>query len=137
MIKKEDRKEKHCNRCKELLPLASFVKQGVSSPDGHGYTCKSCMSDYKLEKKYGLSKKDNELLYTNQEGKCAICNTFFLRKHLVVDHNHNTGETRGLLCNNCNRGLGLLQDNEQVLFAAQQYLMKHNRNNPDPETLND
>ena len=132
-FKRADRTEKVCTFCRQLLPLTSFFKGRKSSPDGYGYTCKTCEAERKLEKKYGLSKKDNEILYEKQEGKCAICSKFFLRQNLVVDHNHTTGKTRGLLCNSCNRGIGLLQDSEEVLFAAQKYLMKHN--NPDPETI--
>lgn len=132
-ISKAERTEKKCSYCKQVKHLTCFPKGSNSSPDGRGYTCKTCISENKLIKKYGLTKEQNEALYTKQEGKCDICKTFFLRKNLVVDHNHGTGKTRGLLCNNCNRGIGLLKDNPDILFAAQQYLMKHN--NPDPESI--
>lgn len=132
---KSNRTEKRCNYCKIVKPLDCFHRGNNTSPDGRGYTCNTCISENKLLKKYGLTKEQNELLYKKQEGKCAICNIFFLRKDLVVDHNHTTGETRGLLCNSCNRGIGLLKDNVEILFAAQQYLMKYN--NPDPETINE
>lgn len=45
---------------------------------------------------------------------------------LVVDHDHTTGKVRGLLCHNCNRALGLLQDNKSYLQSAINYLKKCN-----------
>lgn len=66
-----------------------------------------------------------------QHGVCAICGkpeTKPNAKYLAVDHDHKTGEVRGLLCNNCNRALGLLQDNTEVLQNAINYLKKHERN---------
>lgn len=67
-----------------------------------------------------------------QEGVCAICGkpeTKPNAKYLAVDHNHETGVIRGLLCNNCNRALGLLGDNVETLQNAINYLLKHERNN--------
>ncbi|QSM04369.1 hypothetical protein PROPHIGD43A-4_59 [Mycobacterium phage prophiGD43A-4] len=58
-----------------------------------------------------------------QRGKCAICGD--APESLVVDHNHETGAVRGLLCNNCNRCLGLLKDNIEVLTSAAAYLIQH------------
>lgn len=76
---------------------------------------------------YGITKKDYDSLLTKQNGVCAICKKPESSKHhgvLCIDHNHITGAIRGLLCNNCNRGLGLLKDSEKVLKAAVRYLSK-------------
>lgn len=64
-----------------------------------------------------------------QRGKCAICRTDNpgavggkRRRFWCIDHDHKTGEVRGLLCNNCNAGLGLLGDSTKNLGRAIQYL---------------
>jgi hypothetical protein len=63
-------------------------------------------------------------LYILQGGHCALC-----PRHLVlhVDHSHKTGAVRGLLCNKCNRGLGMLNDDITILTAAIEYLKKSNK----------
>lgn len=60
-----------------------------------------------------------EELQRRQENKCAICKRI---KRLAVDHCHDTGKVRGLLCNSCNRGLGLFQDRADVLEIAKIYI---------------
>lgn len=67
-------------------------------------------------------KKDAflQLMY-KQEGKCGICKVQ-LDEGLVVDHNHQTNEVRGLLCRQCNTGIGQLQDSVLLLETAIEYL---------------
>ena len=57
-----------------------------------------------------------------QDGKCAVCNLPQSNKALAVDHDHNTGKVRGLLCDKCNRGIGLLGDSPEVVLNAFRYL---------------
>lgn len=59
-----------------------------------------------------------------QNGKCAICMKKMAGRDIHRDHDHITGEWRGLLCNKCNRGLGYFQDNPDMLLAAAFYLAK-------------
>ena len=79
---------------------------------------------YRLRKNYDLSLEAYMVLFEKQEGLCAICRKpqAGRTKNLCVDHDHETGEVRGLLCNNCNRGLGLFGDDPQVLANAADYL---------------
>lgn len=123
-INKKDRLEKKCNVCKEIKELKEFNKS-VISPDKHSYTCRYCMVNLRLKSRYNLTREEVDNLYITQEGKCCICNEFFLRKSLVVDHNHKTGITRGLLCSPCNRGIGLLKDDKEIILSAVKYLNKH------------
>lgn len=74
---------------------------------------------YELRTKYNLSYEDYEELLIKQDGRCAICNR--IRK-LHVDHCHETGRVRGLLCNNCNCGIGNLQDDIEIIKRALEYL---------------
>ncbi len=59
----------------------------------------------------------------SQDGKCAICRIVPSRT-MAVDHCHDTGAIRGLLCSNCNTGIGLLRDNPEILARAIIYLAK-------------
>lgn len=74
---------------------------------------------YKLKWKYGLSVEDKEKLRDGQNNVCAIC---ALEKFLCVDHCHKTSKVRGLLCHDCNKGLGNFSDNPALLDKAASYL---------------
>ena len=90
--------------------------------------------NYKLSKerliiyKFGLNYESLNELYKSQNGKCKICgkeyDLTFLSKHngLYIDHCHNTGKVRGLLCANCNSVLGHGMDNIEILKSAIKYL---------------
>lgn len=86
-----------------------------------------------MEDVYGITTEQYSELLESQGGGCAICDapppTETRKKFLVVDHDHETGKVRGLLCDTCNRGLGLLGDNIVYLCAAVDYLNKHDRIN--------
>lgn len=75
----------------------------------------------RLRKTYGLEPEDFEQLKLNQQNKCAICRADFL-KVPCIDHDHATGKVRGLLCQDCNTGLGLFKDSLSRLRAAATYL---------------
>lgn len=80
--------------------------------------------DTRFKKKYNISLEDWDHMFEVQGGRCAICKTHQadLEKSLCVDHDHDTGEVRGLLCHTCNRALGLLKDRKDILLAAVEYL---------------
>lgn len=109
------------------------------------YYCKSCLkairkADYwknvdlkrkyarenqrrtRLARVYGITEAEYANLFDAQEGKCAICEV--VADRLVIDHDHATGNVRALLCDTCNRGIGLLKDNPEVLQKAADYLRK-------------
>lgn len=72
-----------------------------------------------------MSLADWEALYDRQQGRCAICGAELDRtksKDIHVDHNHETGKVRGLLCSACNRGLGFFKENPETLLDAFHYL---------------
>lgn len=82
----------------------------------------------KLKKSYGITVEHYELLLAEQDWKCAICSTSKPTgrwKVFAVDHDHETGLVRGLLCNECNRGMGLLKDSAALLRKAADYLDCH------------
>lgn len=81
-----------------------------------------------LLRSYNLTVEEYNKLYEIQEGRCLICSKHQseLDKSLCVDHNHQTGEIRGLLCSNCNSALGFLKDNIESVKKALEYLIKYN-----------
>lgn len=79
--------------------------------------------EYNLQRKFKLSLEEYQVLSDKQGNVCAICGSSCTRS-LAVDHNHNTGEIRGLLCNSCNRGIGYLKDSPDILRKAISYLEK-------------
>ena len=80
--------------------------------------------NYFLLKLYGITHTEYMELYRKQGGKCAICGIPQLEceKALSVDHNHETGQIRGLLCNRCNLTIGNASDNPDILYNAALYL---------------
>jgi hypothetical protein len=112
---------------------ADHRKEACKRASEHYYKNKSRHFATRLRRECGLSIEQYDVLHEHQQGVCAICrrkcsNTKMTR--LCVDHDHNTNQIRGLLCNNCNRAIGLLQDNTDVLAAAIEYLQ-----NPPAKTV--
>ena len=82
-----------------------------------------------LKRNYQITEQKFQVLSQTQNNLCAICSksgTIEKNKHLSVDHNHDTKELRGLLCQNCNTGLGFFKDNPELLLKASYYLETHN-----------
>lgn len=74
---------------------------------------------------YGITLAERDAMERHQGGCCAICKQIPpLSQALVVDHNHETGEVRGLLCERCNKSLGFFRDDPSYLLAAVCYLTK-------------
>lgn len=86
-----------------------------------------------VERTYGITQVEYDLLYAAQGGRCAICRRAIGKvKRLAVDHDHKTGKVRGLLCGPCNNMLGLVaRDDPEVFDRAADYL----RNPPAYEVL--
>ncbi len=86
------------------------------------------IKSYKLRGKYGITLDDYNEMFIKQDGKCAICGNHQseIKTTLVVDHCHSTGKIRGLLCGNCNRGIGMLNHDIENLRCAILYLNKRN-----------
>lgn len=140
---------KICSSCREEKHLDKFYKR-KSSPDGYAPHCKICDNDRRKEwrknnpekqqqsqrnrnllTRYGITLDDYEELFKKQDCKCGICGTeenysghTGPRKEwsFSVDHCHITGRIRGLLCNDCNRALGLFKDNPEILKQAISWL---------------
>ncbi len=81
----------------------------------------------KLRHRYGIDMDAYDNLFAAQGGKCAVCGLPQAEsvKPLEVDHDHATNAVRGLLCQNCNKCLGLFHDNVAVILRAATYLGAH------------
>jgi len=87
---------------------------------------KDKIQEYAHKKLYGLESGEYNRLFKQQGGRCKVCTSHQseLRQSLCVDHDHTTGEVRGLLCNSCNRGIGYFQDSPEILRSAIDYLKR-------------
>jgi hypothetical protein len=72
--------------------------------------------------RHGITADAYRAMLTQQGGGCAICKKKKERRRLSIDHCHQTGQVRGILCDTCNRGIGLLGDSPELLQAALGYL---------------
>ena len=132
----------YCSGCDTYKDLDCFTKQ-TSSKYGVSGKCRECRKGeviknrtkrlyYHKQKNYGISKEEYQALYEKQGGVCAICKqpetaiTKGVQASLCVDHDHETGEVRGLLCSSCNSALGHFRDNTEILARAIDYLKEHN-----------
>jgi hypothetical protein len=101
--------------------------------DEHGKEISACNKEYRQEYPekvrasrlmclYGISVEQYSEMLAKQNGVCAICGSVPGGRRLCIDHNHETGEIRGLLCDKCNRALGMLTTTD-LLAKAQDYLL--------------
>lgn len=140
--------KKTCYICGETKELISGFSKNKQRKDGYDNRCKTCRVRIETErmanlteeqkeayratwrkrnfrnkyKKYGLTFEEYEQMYEKQNGTCLLCKT--QQDFLVVDHDHDTDKVRGLLCNNCNLGLGHFKDSVESLLSAAEYLRK-------------
>lgn len=137
MLIEESTRSKKCATCKNWKLVELFYRR-KSKKDGRRDSCKLCENNEKqlnrnLLRQYKISYKDYTELCKLQNYKCKICNkeetaiepkTNKIRR-LAVDHCHDNGTVRGLLCSRCNTGIGLFKDNIHNLSEAIKYLKKY------------
>lgn len=132
-----------CRTCGKVKTRDDFYKRS-NRKSGLQHRCKSCVDEYSkqpnvkeraqynswkshLSKNYGITPDDYFKMYNEQKGCCKICGTDTpcttrRNNRFFIDHCHKTGKIRGLLCNTCNRGIGLLKDSSEILARASEYL---------------
>lgn len=124
---------KHCPDCNEDKPLTDFPRNRADST-GYAAYCKPCHNKrgrdskmrnhggsraYHLKHRYGITEEEVRGIIMAQRGGCGICGA---PDPEHVDHDHVTGEVRGILCFNCNGGLGQFKDNIATMRNAIDYL---------------
>ena len=138
---------KLCPDCGETKPLDEFYDDKSKSNGKRSY-CKPCgyaravayreanrekyaetQRRNSLKRRYGITVEQYDEMLAEQDGKCACCGTTEPGGHggFHVDHCHDTGEVRGLLCHSCNAAIGGLGDNLEGVWNAMLYLVKYER----------
>lgn len=145
--------KKQCSKCGEKKFLGGFNKNKLTK-DGLCYNCRECNKKYyhahkiefaerkkiynqtekgklgvrrrNMKNKFGITLEQYDKMFEEQDGVCAICGSININgRRLGVDHNHETGEVRALLCNSCNHIIGDAKENIIVLQSAINYLNSH------------
>lgn len=106
---------KKCTRCGIIKDSSDFYPC-PSAKSGFRFECKQCTREKNYLDKYGITLSEYDELFEKQGGVCFICGRSNLDgRRLFVDHNHSTGEVRGLLCQFCNIHLGWYEDNKHKI----------------------
>ena len=118
-----------CKGCGEDKPLFDFQQLKYNT---RRFNCKACRVkeavDIRFKKTYGITYAEYEEKRKEVEYCCEICGKHeedHSRGKLFVDHDHDTGKYRGLLCTQCNSALGMVYDNIGILQNMIDYLQKH------------
>lgn len=136
---------KTCRRCGEEKPGSDFHRRAAAKDGLHSY-CRPCNKDsvrdyrnnldprqirnYHFRTRYGITVDEYEAMLAEQGNVCAVCGESNEQldkrngrhRSLHVDHDHKTGNVRGLLCANCNTAIGLSQDSPERLRQMADYL---------------
>lgn len=138
-----DRQCKNCN-CKIITENAVFFS-GVNRCSNYCRKCylerrhetylgkyaiqKDKIREQNLKKRFNMTNEEYEEMLASQNGLCAICHQKNSKEgeRLAIDHDHETGEVRALLCYNCNTLLGHCKENTQILANALSYLLKYRK----------
>ena len=142
----ENRTCRVCGEEKNLLADYYMCRKDPTLASSYSYECKECTikrtveynkensesvrSQY-LKRNYGLTFEEFDIMLSSQDNACAICGTKKPSKNrgrtrrFHVDHDHETGKVRGLLCKSCNIALGEVEDSIHTLQAMIQYLESH------------
>jgi hypothetical protein len=145
-------KTKTCYVCKQNKPIDDFYNDKTrSGQQGKSSRCKYCSNHrpngrkrdivkhriydrkYWLTRRYKITMEQFTKMISDQDSKCAICNVDLVIANpskdkvntMHIDHDHNTGKIRALLCKGCNVGLGFFKDNQERLQKAAEYLNKY------------
>jgi hypothetical protein len=135
---------KTCQKCGEERAADDFYL--------HRRACKPCVRDHQrnfrnshpdynhvrnLQRRYGLSADEYQTLLANHNFACGICKVeisyalgYKGKRSVVVDHNHETGDVRGILCSKCNLVLGHARESTEILYQAIVYLSERGAYTP-------
>lgn len=124
---------KWCPECDRVKPETDFSR-APGQANGRVAYCMPCFNaikeanrkknhgstrNYHLRHRYGITVDDFDHMFAEQDGVCAICRA---APAAHVDHDHDTGRVRGLLCFNCNGALGQFRDRTELMLRAVAYL---------------
>ena len=93
-----------------------------SNAKGRMQRNKKCRHCLRYKTKFGITYPDVLSMIEDQHGECPGCGKDLIENKACVDHDHDTGEVRGVLCANCNKAIGQAQENVEVLKNLVKYL---------------
>jgi hypothetical protein len=111
-----------CEVCEDFKPEEDFL----AMHQGKFRVCKECKTHINRLTRYHVAPDDYQALLNKQENRCGICESELEQEknNTVIDHCHTSGRVRGILCRECNTGLGRFMDDENLLLKAMGYLKK-------------
>lgn len=131
---------KRCFRCKQIKPVSEFYR---SNTRYYQRECKICnkerkyawhhtdsgkisSANTKLKRRYGITLEEYEKMLESVGGRCEICGASNSDHghRLGVDHNHATGEIRGILCKSCNVAISRFKDDASIMRRASEYISR-------------
>lgn len=115
---------KQCNKEYRAANRDKLLAQSKQYREANKDTVSASIRAWRLRNDFGISVEDYGRMHTEQGGCCACCGTpeSLLPRRLAVDHCHETGQVRALLCTNCNIGIGMFKEDIQRLEQAITYL---------------
>ena len=123
----KDGKQSYCTAC-GTKHLKEYRQTSEHKAVSKKYEESPCRMDSEwrthIWRKYKISLEQYQQMFDDQQGCCKICRRHQseFKRRLGVDHCHKTGDVRGILCDDCNRGLGSYKDSEELLLSAIKYL---------------
>jgi hypothetical protein len=141
--REEEEMKMYCPMCKQNKDTSKFSISRTRRRAVHSY-CVDCdrarckiyyqsikeqVREANLKSTYGITLSDFDSMLDAQKGRCAICltDTPGGKGRFHIDHDHDSGKVRGLLCTNCNLGIGNMKDSPAILLAAMKYLEIHGK----------
>jgi hypothetical protein len=126
------RPDSTCKKCRSDLSMEYERRKRAKDPAGYAKRRSDAAWKTSLLREYGITPEVYQALFEAQGGRCAICRResnyldprYGKTRRLAVDHDHNTGKIRGLLCNQCNTALGKLGDSATSVMRAVEYLRR-------------
>lgn len=129
---RDEQGRKRCTRCDSWRPVEGFYPDDRRR-DGRSSWCSRCDRDTRLRRQYGIGADWYDALLAEQGGGCAVCQRPESGPSLAIDHDHACCPTpkrscgrcvRGLLCEDCNRALGMLGDNPVTIDRLAAYVRR-------------
>lgn len=135
---------KVCPVCKQALPPEAY-NRNKRDKSGLAWACRPCQRasqrkqfqkphakqrswERAIERRYGITADEFNVKFAAQGYGCAVCGSDQHKgQNWNVDHDHETGVVRGILCRDCNHGIGALHDSPMLLRAAAEYLEQHGK----------
>ena len=140
--KKNKKQREYYQKNKKKISEQNKIKRGGENKELYNENQKlyrqnnpEKVTNYRLKSNYNITLYEYNEIFNNQDGRCLICNIELVHRldnlksypsesilSGVIDHDHETGKIRGILCNKCNMGIGLLKHDTSILLSAVKYL---------------